>query len=123
MSNAHPVESSKVVLQSMAPPKCFDSMLRSEVKRIKFYQSHVENVRACEAASVQLGTTCTAVPLRLCIDTKALKAVVVVGTFQGTILQQPLTVENVTDVVCFRQLGFCKVGCSFYSEGKPRGEG
>jgi hypothetical protein len=117
MSNAHPVESSQVVLQSMAPPKWSDSMLRSEVKRIKFYQSHVDNVRACEAASAQLGTTCTAVPLRLSIGTKELKAVVLVGTFQRTILQQPLKVENVTDVVCFRQLGFCKVGCSLYSEG------
>jgi hypothetical protein len=29
--------------------------------------------------------------------------------------------DSSTVVVCFRQLGFCKVGCSFYSE--PRGEG
>jgi hypothetical protein len=72
-------------------------MLRSEVERIKFCQSQVDYVRACEAASVQSGTTCTAVPLRLCIGTMALKAAVLVGTFQRTILQQPVTVENVTE--------------------------
>jgi hypothetical protein len=31
--------------------------------------------------------------------------------------------EPLNPVVCFRPLGFCKVGCSFYSEGYPRGEG
>jgi hypothetical protein len=97
MCTAHHVESCKMVLQSMPPPKWTASMLRSEVERIKFYQSHVDCVRACEAASVQSGTTCTAVPLRLCIGTKALKAAVLVGTFQHTILQQPATVENVTE--------------------------
>jgi hypothetical protein len=97
MSIAYHVESSKMVLQSMAPPKWSASMLRSEVERIKFCQSLVDYVRACEAGSVQSGTTCTAVPLRLCIGTKALKAAVLVGTFQRTILQQPVTVENVTE--------------------------
>jgi hypothetical protein len=97
MSNAHHVKGSKKEFQSMAPPKWSASMLRSEVERIKFYQSHVDDVRACEAASVQSGTTCTAVPLRLCIGTKALQAAVLVGTFQRTILQQPVTVENVTE--------------------------
>jgi hypothetical protein len=96
MSIAHHVESSKMVLQSMAPPKWSASMLRSEVERIKFCQSLVDYLRACEAASVQSGTTCTAVPLRLC-GTKAFKAAVLVGTFQRTILQQPVTVENVTE--------------------------
>jgi hypothetical protein len=67
------------VFQSVAPPKGSDSMLRLEVERIKFCQSQVDYVRACEAASVQSGTTCTAVPLRLCIGTKALKAAVLVG--------------------------------------------
>jgi hypothetical protein len=57
----------------------------------------VDSVRACEAASVQSGTTCTTVPVRLCIGTKAFKAAVPVGTFQRTILQQPVTVENVTE--------------------------
>jgi hypothetical protein len=35
--------------------------------------------------------------VRLCIGTKALKVAVLVGTFQRTILQQPVTVENVTE--------------------------
>jgi hypothetical protein len=44
-------------------------------------------VRACEGASLQSGTACIPVPLRLCIDTKTLKEAVLVGIFQRTILQ------------------------------------
>jgi hypothetical protein len=97
MSKAHHVKGSKMVLQITVPPKWSASMLSSEWEGIKFYQSHVDYMRVCEAACVQSGTTCTAVLLRLCTGTKSLKAAVLIGTVQHTILQQPVTVKNVTE--------------------------
>jgi tRNA G18 (ribose-2'-O)-methylase SpoU len=46
---------------------------------------------------VQTGTTCTAVPLRLCIGTKALKAAVLVGDFPAHNLAAACHSRNVTE--------------------------